>query len=286
MYTPQKRNRRLPIRRNLTLIYILSLIIALLMATASITGLLYGSVIYPTDELFRSFMPNDGVNLFIGIPILLGSMWLTRQGQLIGLLFWPGALFFVLYNYIAYVFAIPFNIVFLPYLMLVMLSTYTLSSLVASIDGKLIKTGLLGAVPERAIGGSLIGLGTLFSLRVIGVMVHALVSQAPIAAPELAVLIADFMVTPAWVVGGILLWRRESLGYLTGMGLLFQASMLFVALIAFMLLQPLLTAAPLNLTDIAVVFAMGMVCFIPFILFVRGILSQRHPLDQTESANA
>jgi len=67
----------LPIRRNLTLIYILSFLIAFLMATASVAGLLYSVSIYPTDDLLRSFVPNDVIILLIGLPIQLGttSQW-------------------------------------------------------------------------------------------------------------------------------------------------------------------------------------------------------------------
>ena len=54
MNTNQERNADLPIRCNLTLIYALSFIVAILMVTASIAGLLYRTVIYPTDELLRS----------------------------------------------------------------------------------------------------------------------------------------------------------------------------------------------------------------------------------------
>ena len=139
MSTNQERSAGLPIRRNLTLAYIFSLIIAILMAAASIAGLLYPAVIYPKDELLQSFMPNDVVNLFIGAPILLGSMWLARRGQLIGLLFWPGALFYVLYNYIAYVFGMPSSVLFLLYLAMVTLSAYTLIGLVAGIDGTAVR---------------------------------------------------------------------------------------------------------------------------------------------------
>jgi hypothetical protein len=272
-HTNQTRNITLPIRYSLKLSYWLSLIIATLMATVSITGLLYGTIVYPTNDLFQAFVPNDVVNLFTGVPVLLGSMWLTYQGQLIGLLFWPGALFFVLYNYIAYIFAIPFNLVFLPCLMLVMLSIYTLINLMASIDGSRVKQQLLGIVPEKIAGGILVGLGLLFSLRVIGIMINALINQTPITTPEFAVLIADFLITPAWVIGGVFLWQRQSLGYMTGMGLLFQASMLFIALIIFMILQPLLTTVPFSWTDITVVFGMGMICFVPFGLFLRSIIS-------------
>jgi hypothetical protein len=55
------------------------------------------------------------------------------------------------------------------------------------------------------------------------------------------------------------------------LGLLFQASMLFIGLIAFLLIQPVLTDAPFSLTDVLVVAVMGLVCFVPFGLFVRGV---------------
>jgi hypothetical protein len=275
MNSNQERIASLPNRHNLTLAYAFSLVITLLMTTAAIAGILYPNIIYPTDELLQSFMPNDMINLFIGVPILLGSMWLARRGQLIGLLFWPGALFYVLYNYFAYIFAMPFNVMFLLYLSLVTLSAYTIIGLVASIDGTAVKQRLTGIVPERAAGGVLAGLGILFSLRAISVMVAALVNQTPIATIELSVLISDFIISPALIIGGVLLWRREALGYVSGLGLLFQSSMLFIGLILFLLLQPLLTAAPFILTDVVVVFIMGLVCFIPFALFVRGVMANR-----------
>ena len=275
MNTNQGCHAGLPIRRDLALIYALSFIIAILMAAASVVGLLYQTVIYPTDELLQSFVPNDVVNIFIGLPILLGSMWLARRGKLIGLLFWPGALFFVLYTYIVYVFVMPLNVAFLLHLVLVTMSVYTLIGLVASIDGEVVQQRLTGAVPQRLAGGVLAGLGLLFFLRVIGVIVNALTSQTPIAETELALHTADFLTAPAWVVCGILLWRRKALGYVTGLGLLFQASMLFIGLIIFLLLQPFLTAAPFVLVDVVVIFVMGLICFIPFAFFVRGVASNR-----------
>ena len=275
MNTNQEHNTSLPINRSLTLTYAFSLIIAILMAAASVAGLMWRSIIYPTDELLRAFMSNDVVNLFIGLPILLGSMWLARRGQLIGLLCWPGALLFVLYNYIVYVFAMPLNVAFVSHLVLVTLSVYTIIGLVASIDGKATRQRLTGAVPVRTAGGILAGLGLLFFLRVIAVMVNALASQALIAETELAISISDFVVMPTWVIGGVLLWRREALGYVAGLGLLFQGSMLFVGLICFMLLQPLLTGAPFIPVDVAVVSIMGLVTFVPFALFVRGVVSSR-----------
>lgn len=277
MNTNQKDTADLPIRSNLTLAYAISLVIAALMAIASVAGLLYQTIIYPTDELLQSFVPNDVVNLFIGVPILLGSLWLARRGKLIGLLFWPGALFYVFYTYIIYVFSMPLNVAFLLHLTLVTLSAYTMIGVVASIDGKAVQHRLTGAVPERAGGGVLAGLGILFFVRVTGVMVNALISQTPLPAAELALHVSDFMISPAWVIGGVLLWRRQALGYVTGLGLLFQASMSFIGLIVVLILRPFITAAQFVLSDVLVVFVMGMVCFIPFGLFVRGAASKRSP---------
>ena len=265
----------LPIRANLTLAYALSLGVAALVAIASVAGLLYQTTVYPTDELLQSFVPNDVVNLFIGLPILLGSMGLARRGKLSGLLFWPGALFYLFYTYLVYLFCMPLNWAFLLHLTLVTLSAYTMIGLVASIDGKAVQEQLTGAVPERVGGGVLAGLGILFFVRVISVFVNVLISETPVAGAELALNISDFMLTPAWVIGGVLLWRREAFGYVTGLGLLFQASMLFIGLIGILILQPFMTAAPFVLTDVLVVLVMGMVCFIPLALFVRGAAQVR-----------
>lgn len=264
----------LPLKGNISLIYFTSIIIAILMVIVSVAGFLYRTDIYPTEELSKSFVPNDVVNLFIGLPILLSSMWLAWRGKWIGLLCWVGALFFVFYNYIAYVFAMPLNWAFLLHLLLAMLSVYTFLGLIASIDGEALQHRLSGAVSEKLAGGVLAGLGFLFMLRLISIVVNAITSASVLSRTELAVSISDFMITPAWVIVGILLWRRKAFGYVTGLGMLFQGSMLFIALIIFLLLRPFLTNTPFAVADLVVVFIMGFVCFIPFALFARGVVAK------------
>jgi hypothetical protein len=129
-------------------------------------------------------------------------------------------------------------------------------------------------VQEKLAGAVLAGLGLLFLVRVISIVVNAIISGTLLARTELAVSISDFLITPAWILVGILLWRRKELGYVAGLGMLFQGSMLFVALIIFLLLQPFLTTAPLVIADIVVIFAIGLICFIPFALFVRGVMGE------------
>ncbi len=247
-------------------IYWISGSCALLMAAASLSGLLFQSAVYPSEALRRSFVSNDMVNLFIGLPILLGSMWGARRGSLMGRLFWPGALLFIVYNYLAYSVALAFSWFMVLDLILVALSLVAVVDLLPRLDAAAVQAALKGAVPERFAGGVLTVMGGLFFLRSVVQLAGGTASG-----PELGVLVADLLITPTWVVGGVLLWRRHAWGYLVGTGLLFLASMLFVGLLVFFVLQPFLSAVPFPLVDFVVILVMGLICFVPFGLFVKGI---------------
>ena len=263
----------LPVKRDLTIVYVLSLIGAILMAVVSLGGLLYPSTLYPTDELLQSFFANDVVNLLIGLPILLGSMWLLRHGKLVGLLLWPGALLYVLYTYIAYAFGIPFSLLTFVYLVLVVVSTYCVFDLLKSIDKKSVQERISEGVPARSAGGVLVVFGVLFIFRAFGMIVEASSNQTMLPSSEFGVLIADIIISMLFIAGGGLLLRRRPLGYVSGLGLLFVGSMLFIGLIMVLLLQPVLTGAPFVLVDVIVVFIMGLICFIPFGVFARKVVA-------------
>ncbi len=273
----RKRDATLPVRRVLTLTYAVSLVVALLAAAVSMASLAYRTVVYPTDELLRAFVPNDVVNLLVGVPLLLASVGLARRGRRIGLLAWPGGLLFILYNYIAYILAVPIGAASLAHVALVALSAYGLVRLVAAIDGASVRNALAGAVPERAAGAILAGLGFLFFLRGVAVLTGAVVGGTGIGPAEFAVNVSDMLISPAWLIGGILLWQRKELGYVLGLGLLLGISLLFVALVLFLIIQPLLTAAPFAVIDVVVILVMGLICFVPCTLFARGVASPRHP---------
>jgi hypothetical protein len=258
--------------RNLTHVYGSSLLIAFLMTVASVLGLFNPDAVYPSEDLRQSFFANDVVNLVIGLPTLLGAVWLAWRGRLTGLLFWPGALMFVLYNYFAYALSVPVSWIYLLYLTLVVLSLYTMIALMMRIDVDAVEQRLAGAVPVKLSAAVLIILGTFNFLRVFIVVANSLTNPGSVLATDLVVLPSDFFVSPAWILGGVLLWRRTALGYASGLGLLFQGSMLFIGLIAFLLLQPLMTDAAFEIFDVIVVAIMGLICFIPFGLFLKGTL--------------
>jgi hypothetical protein len=273
-YSKPNTSLTLPLKRDLTLPYVLSLITAILMTAVSICGVLYPSTLYPANELLQTFVPNDVVNLLIGVPITLGSIWLTRRGRLIGLLFWPGALLYVIYNYIAYLIGIPFSWITFAYLALVLLSVFTLMGLLKNIEKNSVKTRLSGFVQEKIVGWVLIVFGFLFTIRAFYIVIQAIMSQTTLPSSEIGVLISDVVVSLLWITGGIFLLQRKPLGYVSGLGLLFAASMLFIALIVFLLVQPIISDAPFVLSDVIIVIIMGVIFSIPFVLYVRGVVSR------------
>jgi hypothetical protein len=264
----------LPIKNDLRTATNLSIIAAILTTAASLGGLFFSSSLYPSKELQHAYLANDLVNLLIGLPILLGSMWLTCRGKLLGLLCWPGALLYNSYNYIAYIFGIPFSGFTLGFTVLVLLSAYPVIDLLKSIDQDTLKMQLNGSVLEKFSGGTLVFFGLAFFFLAMGVITGASENQTTTSMTEVGVAIADIILSTLLFIGGISLFRRQPLGYASGMGLLFAASALFIGVILVVLLQPLLTDAPFVLEDVVVLSGMALISFIPTGLFMRGVLSK------------
>ncbi len=264
---------RLPLLNNLRWAYLLSIPTAVFTLAASLIGLSYQTEIYPTEALRLNFVANDVVNLFIGLPILLLSMWLAHRGRLIGLLWWPGALLYLLYNALIYVFTLPLNWVFLLSLIVLAFSLYGIAILLTNIDSQFVRFRLTGAFSERLIGGILIVFGGAIILRAVGLLGLAIVNQTTLPASEVGLHIADFLIAMAWLIGGIMIWRHRAMGYVMSIGLLFQASMLIVGLIVFLLLQPRLANVPLPVTDLIVIAVFGLIILVPFLLSVRGVIT-------------
>jgi hypothetical protein len=263
-------------RYDLKLAYAASLLVASVMTIVSVAGLVDWRRVYPAIEakMLPLFVGQDALNIVVGLPILLGSMWLARRGSLTGLLLWPGALFYVAYDYGYYVLGAPYTVFFLPYLCLVTLSMYAAVAVVVGIDSATVRARLTGAVPARIVGGFLAGIALLFTTLWTALNISAAAGTAPIDPILRVVTIMDHSLKlPALLLGGILLWRRAPIAYVVGAGLLLQAAAYLAGLSAITLLQETLMATPID--PIAVfpgflVAAIGLV-FVGF--FVRGATS-------------
>ncbi len=54
--------------------------------------------------------------------------------------------------------------------------------------------------------------------------------------------------------------------------MLFHAATLFIGLLIYFFLQPLVAAVPFPLEDFIAIVPMALLCFVPFGLFMRGVL--------------
>jgi len=259
-------------RRAVKAAFWLSVLAALILAGASAAGLLLPDQAYADEALVQAFLVNDVVNLVIGLPMLLGSLWAAARNRLLGLLFWPGALFFIIYNYIVYVFAMPLNWAFLLHLVLLTISIYALILLLAAIHPDVVQQKLAGRVREKLCGGALMFLGVLMTLQVLGALAGEM-NHPDIERTALALHTSDMILAPAAFLGGLLLWRRQPVGYVISLGLLFQLSMLFIGLEVLFILEPWMLRTPFRAVDFIVILVMGIPAFLPGFLYIRGVLA-------------
>ena len=265
----------LPLKHSLAREYGVSIAIAVLMFMTSAAGIVYREIVYPIDELSVGFVATDVLNLAAGLPILLISMWLTRKGHLIGLLCWPGALLYVLYIYTSYL-ALPIRVLFIPHILLIPLSAYSVIAVIMNINSDAVRQQISEAVPVRSTGYILTGIAVLVIAYQIVNIATSLINKAPPDRMEFVQWIDDLVIgSPAIFGGGYLLLRRRALGYVAGAGLLLMCGLLFIGVIPALIFQALSAGTPVDLVGILVVLATGMICFIPFVLFVRGVTTTR-----------
>jgi hypothetical protein len=282
---PPERAAGVMVKRGVALGYALSLLVALLMGVASVAGLTLGAAgLYSADPQAASgittstagivlpgFRAHDAFNLAVAVPLLLATVWLARRGTLIGLLLWPGALFYVLYTYTLYLVGAPFGPLFLVYVLLVTLSAYTTIGMIASIDGRAVRARLAGAVHARTVGVILVGLALMTLGQDAGGAVATALAGGSTAEPLARhVWTADLAIeVPAMLIGGVLLWRRAALGYVTAAGLLLQFGLTPLALAAIIALQPRLTGSQGDGATVTGLLIFAGVAFAPLAFFVR-----------------
>jgi hypothetical protein len=264
----------LPIQRDLGLAYASSAVVSVAIAVVSVAGLVRGSEgLYAVESpLVQVSRGGDAANLLLGLPTLLGSMWLARRGSLVGLLLWPGALFYALYAYALYLVGAPFDALFFGYVALVTLSAWTLIGIVASIDAAEVRRRLAMA-PARSVGGALVVIAVL---AYAGLTATALGSPTNEAAMRPQWVVDYALGTPALLLGGVLLWRRAALGYVAATGLLLVSGLNGLAFSASALLDGLLAGRSIEPAVVAVHLVIGVVSFALLAFFDRGADRRQH----------
>ncbi|MHA1992201.1 MAG: hypothetical protein ACW98A_14605 [Candidatus Hodarchaeales archaeon] len=211
---------------NINLVYYSSIVISCLVLFTSFVGILYNSTIYSPSQQVGN-LATDWTTLLIVFPVLLISMWLASRGHLLGFLFWPGALFYLVFVYLFYSIAVPFSWVFLLYVTLTALSGYTIIGIIGTIDAEKVKKNYIQQIPSKLVGGLLVFFGIGFLMLDLLDILEALNQTSTIELDTYVPWIVDFTVgIPILLISGVLMWQKKPLGYVLSPGLLIYSVLL------------------------------------------------------------
>ncbi len=224
------------LRTSLRPYYASGSLIAVMVAVASIVGLI-------NPDIYRPFMPEM---LLIGLPVqdavsllvafgLVAAMVLTRRGSLRALVIWAGLLVYSAYYYAFYCFDPAYTVVYPLYLAIMGLAVYTLAGLLASVDTARFAAQVDERMPVRWIA-VILGMALIF-VPIWGSRIAAgIAAQQPDDAHLVFTLDLAFMI-PAMAFAALQVWRRRPVGYLFSGVLLVKAALSGILLTGGSLLQ-------------------------------------------------
>lgn len=247
--------------------------IGLLFSAISLAGILAPDTVYPTTDLHTSFLPNDYVDLFFGVPVFILSTiaWLRRSR--LGKIGLGASLLFILYNGIAYLFALRavFSSILLSLTVILCLVELLFWAFSLREPWLFVQEGRLRR--PKIYGIILLGMGLLFVIRAISNLAGSLNGTLLLSLPEAGVNLADVIICSVWITSGILLLlKRPGRYYIPAAAAFAHGSLLFLALLLFMALQPALCDTGFVAEDIAVIGGMSLLAILPCLLLLRRIL--------------
>jgi len=200
--------------------YRLSLLVAFAATIASAGGLFLPDLYQDNALVTAAFRGNDFVTLFVAVPLLAWGLFYARRGSKRAQVIWFGALAYMLYNYVFYLYGAAFNLFFLLYMALVTLSIYALIAGLIRIDAEDIKLQFSLRTPVRWASGYALFIAVLLAALWIGQTVHFIISgEIPVpitqtSHPTGVVFATDLtLLVPAMALGAVWLWQRRPWGY-------------------------------------------------------------------------
>jgi hypothetical protein len=208
-------------QENFRAAYVLSAIVAVLAAVASVICMLFPAV-YRDKGWTEGAFGNDLVTLVMAVLVLAPAIIYSARGSVRARLVWLGALYYMLYNFAFYVFGIPVTRLYLPWIALFTLSGFALVLGLGNLDVEAIARRFSPRTPTRWIAGYLFVAAALVSFLWISLWVKFLVTGH---VPEIngsqemykvvAVVDLSFMVS-LMIPAAYFLWTRRPWGYVLG----------------------------------------------------------------------
>lgn len=182
--------------------------------TINARGLYYWDTVSSAAQM----QANDVITLFLALPLLGVSFWLTQKGSLRGRLLLTGTLGFILYTYITMSFGAAYNPFFLIYVALFSLSLFAFVLSMMSFDVDALPARFSQKLPRKWIAGLLFFAAAFLSLAWLGRIAQTFTPGAVPALENTTSMFIQAMdlgiVVPVCVLSAVLLLRRSAWGYL------------------------------------------------------------------------
>jgi hypothetical protein len=219
---------------------------------------IYGHGLYRNEPvmLAAQVIPQDVVTLLVGIPLLLIGLWLYRNEKVRGQLLLTGTLAYFLYTYTSMAFGAAYNELFLVYVALFSMSLFAFTLAILSIDSAGLPERFGDRLPRRWFAGFLFLGGGFLLLAWLGRIVPAqLASVIPYGLATNATLYIQVLdlgvIVPVMFLAGVLLLKREPVGYLLTSVAMIKFMTMGIALVA-MIIGQALTGIPMATAEVVI----------------------------------
>lgn len=247
-----------------------------------LTVSIYGKGLYANESVAMAVQARaqDGVTLFLGIPLLFFSLFLTQRNLLKGKLLLTGTLGYFLYTYTVYTFIAMYSSFFLLFVLLMSLSFFAFIFMMMSFDMEEIRTSFNEKLPFRFVSGFLLFLSAAVGLMWLGKIVPPLFNgTVPLGLDHYTTLVVQTMdlgiIIPSSVIGALLLLKRKPLGYLLSAVISFKIITLLTALTA-MIISQAMAGVQMNMVEMTLFPIFNILAIYTFVLILKNIKENRY----------
>ncbi|HSP47618.1 MAG TPA: hypothetical protein VLN47_06050 [Clostridiaceae bacterium] len=217
----------------------LSVAIAILAAIASAGGLFLSSLYHDNALITAAWHGNDFVTLFLALPVMVGSLVYSARGSRRAQVIWMGTLWYMVYNYMFYLFGAAFNSFFLIYAALFTMSSYALVLALLKVDAHGLSGRAFDRIPVKLVSGFMLFFAILLGVMWIGLSLsYVFTGVIPVAIaqtdhPTGVVFAIDLtLIVPSLILCAVALYRRKAWGFVLSTIVMIKASTYALAMIA------------------------------------------------------
>jgi hypothetical protein len=186
------------------------------------TVTIYGKGLYRdmSAEVAPQGIAQDYVTLFLGVPLLLFSLWMAQRGSRKGRYLLAGTLGYFLVTYLFYTVMGMYNKLFLAYVVLMGASFYGFLLTLLSFEKKRLESFFKTSTPRKATGGFLIFTAISIGLLWLSTVVPPLLDGTiiPVQVEHYTTLIVQGLdlgiLLPGALICGVLWMKKNAWGYL------------------------------------------------------------------------